>query len=110
MGRQDRSHGDTRGDVSLTGWQAIAALLIAAGVAVVGVLVPGGTVLVALSSSMVTGVFALLQPRRDPTSRTRSGDRSGDRSTTAAQGIAAYDPHKTPREGTQPMPPRDRRP
>jgi hypothetical protein len=89
--------------VSLTGWQSIAALLIAAGLAVAGALLPsGGAALIQVSTVIVTGVFTLLQPRRDPQSRGRASDRI----PTAAQGVGAYDPHKTPREGTQPMPPR----
>ena len=95
--------------MSLTGWQAIAALLIAGGLAVAGAFVPSPTAGVALfnlATGIVTGTFALLQGRRDPNARTRSSDRT----ITSAQGISAYDPHKTPREGTQPMPPGARRP
>lgn len=85
--------------MTLSGWQSIAALLIAAGLAVAGVVAPNGSPLVALAASMVTGVFALLQPRRDPNSRGRAADRI----PTAAGGVPTYDPHKTPREGTQPV-------
>lgn len=92
--------------MSLTGWQGVACLLIAAGVAVVGVLVPNGTMLVALASSMVTGVFALLQPRRDPGARTRTSDRV----PTAAVGVPIYDPHRTPREPVAVPPEARRRP
>lgn len=91
--------------MNLSGWQAIAALLIAAGVAIAGAFVPNATAansLANLAVGIVTGTFALLQKTRDPQARTRSSDRS----TTAAGGIPAYDPHKTPRQGTQPIPPR----
>lgn len=62
--------------MTLSGWQSVAALLIAAGLAVVGVYAPSGngSPLVALAASMVTGVFALLNPQRDPNSRGRATD------------------------------------
>lgn len=92
--------------MSLSGWQSIAALAIAAGLAITGAVVgaPLGAALIGLAGSIVTGVFTLLSPRRDPQSRGRAADRI----PTAAQGVPTYDPHKTPREGTQPTMPQRR--
>lgn len=100
--------------MNLSGWQAIAGLGIASilglGGAAIAAFVPNGPAAAAavvglfnLASGIIGGTFALLQRSRDPNSRSRASDR--DRSVTAAQGVPAYDPHKTPKHGTQPMPP-----
>ena len=64
--------------MNLTGWQGVAIIAIAAALAVVGAFVPssaGTAGLLALATSLCTGVFALLQASRSPHSRTRAGDR-----------------------------------
>jgi hypothetical protein len=78
----------------LHGWQAIAALLIGAALAVAGVALPHGDALVALGSSIVGGVIGVLQPWRSPQSRGRASDRI----PTAAQGVPILPPSGRPEE------------
>ncbi len=77
--------------MNLTGWQAVTIIAIAAALAVTGAFVPssaGTAGLLALATSLCTGVFALLQGRRDPTSRSRASDRI----PTAAGGVPITPP------------------
>jgi len=87
--------------VNLSGWQAIAALGIAAGLALgaalIAALAPNGLAAVAavtglfnLAAGIIAGTFAILQRNRDPGSRTRASDR--DRRDTAAGGLATTPP------------------
>jgi hypothetical protein len=77
--------------VNLTGWQAIAALLIAAALGVAGVVLERGGPLVSLATGIATGVFTLLQPWRAPQTRTRASDRIN----TAAGGHPLTPPPET---------------
>jgi len=89
--------------VSLTGWQAVACLVIAAalGIAAAWAPAPAATVgLFNLAAGIVGGTFALLQRNRDPQSRGRASDRN-DRSITAAGGVPW---ERTPPPETQPPP------
>jgi hypothetical protein len=74
--------------VSLTGWQAVAIIVIAAALALAGVIFERGSPLVTLATALVTATFALLQPRRDPTTRSRASDRT----PTAAGGVPVTPP------------------
>ncbi len=93
--------------MSLNGWQAIAALGIAAlmalGALLGAILAPTGaavaavvTGLLQLAAGTIAGTFAILQRNRDPASRTRAADRR----PTDAGGVPTYErtpPPETPR-------------
>jgi hypothetical protein len=65
--------------MSLTGWQAVACLLIAAGLGVAAAWAPAPAATVGLfnlAAGIVGGTYALLQRNRDPSSRGRASDRT----------------------------------
>lgn len=60
--------------MQLTGAQLTIVILVAAGLVVAGALLHDQTV-ITVGSSAITGALALASPRRDPTTRSRAGDR-----------------------------------
>jgi hypothetical protein len=75
---------------SFSGWQAVSALAIGAGLAIAGVWMPNGAALVGLGGSIIGGVIGSLQPWRSPQQRTRASDRV----PTAAQGVPIVEPQQ----------------
>ncbi len=72
--------------MSLTGWQAVACLVIAAGLGVAAAFAPNPAATVGLfnlAAGIVGGTYALLQRNRDPASRGRASDRN----ITSAGGV-----------------------
>lgn len=85
----------------LTGWQAIATLLIGGVLAAAGVLLEHGSPLVPIGSSIVGAVLVLLHTQRNPQARTRAIDRerrpTSPGITPPPEALAPpWDPDKTP--------------
>jgi len=60
--------------MQLSGWHAVAALLIGAGLAALGAWLPSGGPLIGLGGAIIGGVLGVSQPQRSPYARDRMSD------------------------------------